>query len=110
MSRRDGSVYLPLSLTDVQGSPVAKSTLFLKSRDSYVVFREAGSRVDRQAITQLKSSDIDTLYVLCTDGESIDHYVSRHLTQALHDPNVEPSEKAHLLTASSMVKVSSKLT
>ena len=41
--------------------------------------------------------------MLCTDGESIDRYVSRHLAQALHDPNVEPGEKAHLLTASSMV-------
>ena len=69
---------------------MAESTLFLKSRDSYVVFREAGSRVDRQAITQLKSSGIDTLFVLCTDGDSIDHYVSQHLIQALHDPNVEP--------------------
>ncbi|HJN39757.1 MAG TPA: hypothetical protein QGH28_06225 [Chloroflexota bacterium] len=47
MSRRDGSVYLPLSLADGQGSPVAESTLFLKSRDSHVVFREAGSWVDR---------------------------------------------------------------
>ena len=47
MSRRDGSVYLPLSLADGQGSPVAESTLFLKSRDSHVVSREAGSWVDR---------------------------------------------------------------
>lgn len=102
MSRRDGSVYLPVSLADVKVSPVAQSTLFIKSHDNYVIFREIGSRVDRQAIAQLKSSGIDTLFMLCTDGDSIDRYVSQHLTNALRDPDVSTGEKAHLLAASSV--------
>jgi HD-GYP domain-containing protein (c-di-GMP phosphodiesterase class II) len=101
MGIQDGSLYLPVSLADVQNTPVTESTLFLKSRDNYVVFREAGSRVDRQDITRLKSSGVETLYVLCTDGSEIDNYVDRHLTDALSDPNLGSSQKAHILTASS---------
>ena len=102
MGIQDGSVYLPVSLGDVQSTPIAESTLFLKSRDNFVVFREAGSRVDRQDITRLRASGIDTLYVLCKDSGEIDRYVSQHLAHALRDPNLESGEKAHILTSSSV--------
>ena len=101
MGIQDGSLYLPVSLGDAQDMPIAESTLFLRSRDNYVVFREAGSRVERQDIARLRSSGIETLYVLCTDSSEIDTYVNNHLADALRDPNVKSSEKAQLLASSS---------